>query len=712
MKKLILLFAFIAIGSCNISFAQRECSIIPKPQKISYQKGSFLLTSSTKIVVGMGTAKVAAQLQKMLEPATGFRFATITTASKEDIVISLRIDQHKANLGAEAYTLTVEPKHISITASSTNGLYYGCQSLLQLLPASIYKTDMVQVEKWVIPCVQIEDWPRFAWRGMMLDASRQFVEITYLKKYLDWLAVHKINVFHWHLTDDQGWRIEIKKYPELTGKGADLDAAGAKLKNPRSSICRVSRGYYTQDQIKDVVKYALERNIQILPEIDFPGHSFAVLSAYPELGCALDTVMNYKNVWCASNPQTNKMIEDIFAEVAQLFPFEYIHIGGDEVGTEAWSHCKLCKQFIIDHQLKDVSQIQGFLTKNLESYFKKLHKKIIGWNELLEVGDLEKGTTVMSWTGTEPGQTAARNGNKAVMSPGSYMYFDMPQAPGEYAHWWAGLVDYQKTYSYNPMGMWTKDSICANNIIGVEGCLWGEFLDRLNWTDYQTFPRLCALAEVGWSNQETRNIGDFQKRLTQAHYQRLVNMGIHFRLDKPVHQIEDGMIRIVPPYEGAVVRYTTDGTLPVSTSPVWEKPFSMDSVQKLCSSTFIGNLVQSPVTVGISPCKVFEFRLSMLKDTVINLDLKKFIYAGGKWNLAIQKVAGDKKLRIHSVDFLRNGISFKRISKRKDIGDYFDGKTFPFTIDTGLSTDTISCMITFEHDPASNALFAITVGKE
>jgi len=571
---------------------------------------------------------------------------------------------------------------------------------------------MVQTENWTIPCIQIEDWPRFVWRGMMLDCSYQFVEISYLKKYIDWLAVHKINIFHWHLTDNQGWRIEIKKYPELTGKGADLGALGIIWKDTSKSICRVDRGFYTQKQIKEVVKYALERNIQILPEIDFPGHSNAVLNAYPELACDLDTTMDYDNVWCAGNPKTSEMIEDIFTEVAQLFPFEYIHIGGDEVSSTYWNHCKKCKQFMINHQLHDASKIQGILTTNLETFFKKLNKKIIGWNEILKFGELDNGTAIMSWTGTEPGQQAARNGNKVVMSPAPYTYFDMHQSLGEYAHWWAGVVDYQKTYSYNPMGLWTKDSIPSNNIIGVEACLWGRFLDRPNRADYQTFPRLCAFAEVGWSNQESRDINDFQKRLTQSHYKRLTNMDIHFRLDPPNTEINKGMISIIPPFYGAVVRYTTDGTLPVSTSPVWEKPFAIDSVQKLRACTFFENTNLSPVTAGISPRKIIGFKTSSLNDTIISLDLTKAIYSSGKWNLAIQKVSGDKGLRVHSVDFLKNGASFNKICKMKDIDNYFDGKTFGFTIDTLLVTDNITCFVTFEKDPTSNSAFDVTVVKE
>ena len=429
-------WAFIMLFICTSSGIGKPINIIPLPNKIETTDGFFKITSKTKILVSTEAEnEIAEYTRDLFKTAMGYSLS-IHKASKDAArsgSLSLNITEEKKSLGPEGYELKVSPKSMVIASSTKAGLFYGIQTLRQLLPPEIDKPSRVSRRvKWKVPCVKITDKPQFKWRGMHLDVGRHLFPVDFIKKYLDLIALHKMNTFHWHLTEDQGWRIEIKKYPKLTEIGSKRSATPI-LSNRRKLDGKPYGGFYTQKEIKEIVKYAAVRFINVVPEIELPGHSVAALASYPHLGCRkipykVQTRWGVaKDVYCAGNEEVYTFLENVFQEVLDLFPSEFIHIGGDECPKDRWKACAQCQAKIKEAGLKDEYELQSYFVKRIGKFLSKNKRRFIGWDEILE-GGLAPGAIVMSWRGVIGGIKAAKMGHDVVMSPKKYCYFDYYQS--------------------------------------------------------------------------------------------------------------------------------------------------------------------------------------------------------------------------------------------------------------------------------------------
>ncbi len=506
-------------------------SIIPIPQEVTPTDGSFHLIHDTRVIFNQPqVAQVAQQFAARLSELAGVRYEAAQAAStgKDTREIVLTIVDTDSQLGPEGYRLEVSPQRVTIDAAGEAGLFYGIQTFLQLLP----------VDSYAIPGVKILDYPRFPWRGAMLDVSRHFFTVDEIKRFLDAMAFHKLNIFHWHLTDDGGWRIQMKKYPRLTEIGAWRDGIGFDL-DPASSAAYDSRGryggYYTQDEIRDVVAYAKARHITVIPEIELPGHATAALLSYPEYSCAgappkMQSFAGLvKEAYCPGNDETFRFLQDVLDEVVTLFPASYIHIGGDECSKERWKECPKCQARIQSEKLKDEFELQSYFIKRIECYLNGLGKKLIGWDEILE-GGLAPNATVLSWRGTTGGVAAAKAGHDVVMSPTSHCYLDFRQAQDVASEPKAignTVLTLETTYAYEPI----PDELIGDErdrVLGAQGNVWTEFIANPRHMEYMSFPRLSALAEVAWSQPQRKDYADFRRRM-QRMETWLAGMNVSYR---------------------------------------------------------------------------------------------------------------------------------------------------------------------------------------
>lgn len=494
-----------------------KAALLPRPAKVEWTKGTCRLDAATRIFyVGDGAKADADALATMLRPATGLPLdvapmGNVAGELGNGIVLTLYPKEESAT-GEEGYRLTATPPGvIQIAASSPAGLFYGGQTLRQLLPSAIYATTKQEGVKWEIPCCRIEDKPRFPWRGFLLDEARHFFGKEFVKVCIDRMAAHKLNTLHWHLTDDQGWRIDIKKYPKITQIGswrAETTGDGKRY-----------GGFYTQDEIREIVAYAAARHVTIVPEIEMPGHALGALSAYPEFSCRggpfkVRTKWGIEDdVLCAGNEGTFKFVEDILDEVLALFPSTYIHIGGDECPKTRWKACPKCQARIKAEGLKDEHQLQGYFTRRIEKYLDSKGRRLIGWDEILE-GGLPPKATVMSWRGMGGALAAARTGHDYVATPTSHCYLDYSYS----------RISLEKAYSLDPVPA-ELTAQQRTHCLGVQGNMWSERTPDAAAIDRQTWPRLCALAEVGWTPAESRNTAEFLARM-EGHARRLAAMGI------------------------------------------------------------------------------------------------------------------------------------------------------------------------------------------
>ena len=521
MKKIITIFCtFFAFYA-----TAQEVSIIPQPSKITFpEKGEFVLSPSTVIVANKKEQNSINFLNDYLQKFYGFKLKQVTKATSNFINLTTPVFVRKPN-NEEAYTLTVNKSSIHIQGSSLKGTFYGVQSLLQLLPTT-------KNNKLSIPFISIEDAPRFAYRGMHLDVSRHFFSVDYIKKYIDFIALHKMNTFHWHLTDDQGWRIEIKKYPKLTQVGGFRNGTIIGRYPGKGNDGEYYGGYYTQEQIKEVVKYAADRFITVIPEIEMPGHSSAAIAAYPELSCFPNepTKHNAKTAWHGDSTtkqvqQTWGVFEDVYApteytfnflenvlnEVMQLFPSKYIHVGGDECPKESWKRSAFCQQLIKEKGLKDEHGLQSYFIQRIEKYLNTKGRQIIGWDEILE-GGLAPNATVMSWRGEQGGIEAAKQKHNVIMTPGGWCYFDHSQTQKEDSVTIGGFTSLEKVYSYDPV---PKELNNENKkyVLGAQANVWTEYIGSISKLEYMIFPRISALSEVLWTPSEQKNETDFKRRI-------------------------------------------------------------------------------------------------------------------------------------------------------------------------------------------------------
>ncbi|MGD8451503.1 MAG: family 20 glycosylhydrolase [Phycisphaerae bacterium] len=559
-------------------------SVIPRPASMDVSAGTFTLGDNAAIVIlngGDDAAGVAAYLAECLKQRIG-RELPVRTRSEAgpatgDIVFI--VDPDATALGKEAYRLIVTPERATLAATAAEGLFRGVQTLRQLL-----RSGDGEPATWTLPVVNIVDHPRFRWRGLLLDCGRHFVPPEMVKRYIDLLAYHKMNVLHWHLTEDQGWRIEIKRYPRLTEVGAWRGTGDERY-----------GGFYSQDEIRDIVAYAAGRYVTIVPEIEMPGHSMAALAAYPELSCTggpfevATTWGVFPDVYCAGNEQTFEILEGVLDEVLALFPSEFIHVGGDECPKDRWAACPKCQARIKAEGLADEHELQSYFIRRIERYLASHGRRLIGWDEILE-GGLPPGATVQSWRGMQGAIAAATADHDVIASPTSNCYLDYAQAelPGEPV--WMGYVPLEQVYAFEPTpAELTPEQ--ARHVLGVEGNMWTEHAppERL---DHQLFPRLCAMAEVGWSPQKSRDLADFVGRLRQ-HYRRLDELGVAYFIAppacSPTERTFDESVTVTleaPPVD-AVVRYTLDGSEPTASSPLYEKPLALSESTVVSARMFL-----------------------------------------------------------------------------------------------------------------------------
>ena len=524
----------------------KSLGVIPLPEEINAQTGNFTIQPGTKILYTPESEEVKAVADffaDLLKSSTGYDLkveaAASGKASKHNIVFS----KEENSLKEGGYFLSVKPKTIVVRAASSDGLFYGLQTLRQLLPVDVEDSTLAENVSWAIPCVEIKDEPRYPYRGLHLDVGRHFFPAPFIKKYLDLMALYKMNYFHWHLTEDQGWRIEIKKYPELTKTGAyrkETLVGHYPQSNQKYDGTRYG-GFYTQEEIKDIVAYAKKLHITVIPEIEMPGHSLAALASYPELGCTggpyeVGTRWGvFKDVYCAGNEETFHFLEDILTEVMDLFPSKYIHIGGDECPKDRWKECDKCQARIKAEGLKDEHELQSYFIKRIEKFLNAHGREIIGWDEILE-GGLAPGATVMSWRGIKGGIEAAKQNHDVIMTPSSHCYFDQYQGPEDSEPLAiGGFVPLEKVYSYEPTPKELNEQE-AKHILGAQGNVWTEYIATPDYAEYMVYPRACALAEVGWSPKVKRNYSDFLNRL-KPNLARLKILGVNYRpLDKVKEQ--------------------------------------------------------------------------------------------------------------------------------------------------------------------------------
>ncbi len=521
MKKLIPIFVSCALlcGCGRRIAADGEIAVVPCPESVVAGPGVFVLKASTCVrVLADGMADALQALDEALTPVFGQALAVETGAEACPGTVNIACDPA---MPAEAYRLAVTPERIDITGGSVHGAFYAVQTLRQLIPLEAYTAGDVRAVE--IPAVEIADKPCLAYRGAMLDATRHFFTVDEVKTMIDILALHKMNVFHWHLTDDQGWRIEIKKYPRLTGIGSvrRRTLIGKDPGGEYDASCRYDEtphgGYYTQDEIRDVVAYAAARSVTVIPEIEFPGHAVAALASYPWLGC---TGEQYEvrqtwdiddRVFCIGRESTFEFIEGVLDEVVELFPSEYIHIGGDECPTVMWERCPACRARMKAEGLKRPRQLQNYATARVEKFLNAHGRRLIGWDEILE-GDVMPTATIMSWRGTEGGVRAARQGNQVIMSPAEYCYFDYYQSEDREAEplAWGGYVSVEKAYALDPYaGLTPAQRSC---VLGVQANLWTEYIPTFSQAEYMLLPRLSALAETGWS-LDRKDYPDYVRRV-------------------------------------------------------------------------------------------------------------------------------------------------------------------------------------------------------
>lgn len=515
---------FLLCTSCNDQkIISVKPSVIPNPEQLTTADGHFVWDDDVFLEVDDSLQPAAELLTLYTEKSTG------KYASQGSKKISLKLDSSIAN--NEGYKLVVSPESIQLTSSSLAGAFRGVQTIRQLLPPCIENGSCDG--KISIPSVTVVDAPKFIYRGLHLDVGRHFFPVDFVKKYIDMIALMKMNTFHWHLTEDQGWRIEIKKYPRLTSHGAYRKETiiGHNNDEPQQFDGKRYGGFYTQDEIKEVVQYATERGITIIPEIEMPGHSQAAISAYPELGCTGDSIDVatkwgvFEDIYCPKE-ETFAFLEDVLDEVMALFPSEYIHIGGDEAPKKRWKECKYCQELIKREGLKDEHGLQSYFIHRIEKYLNSKGRQIIGWDEILE-GGLAPNATVMSWRGTGGAVEAARQHHDVILTPGSHCYFDHYQSENKDEPLAiGGYLPLEKVYDFNPVPAELTEEEAAY-VLGAQGNLWTEYITTPEYAEYMAFPRAIALSEVLWTGTETKDYDAFLSRLTEFK-KRMDAMGIHY----------------------------------------------------------------------------------------------------------------------------------------------------------------------------------------
>ncbi|GAB4033076.1 glycoside hydrolase family 20 protein [Spirosoma jeollabukense] len=619
-------------------------TIIPRPAQLEARPGEFIINQTTTISIPLAQTAlkaIADTFAHQLNRSSGLTIriqstGKTTQANREEVPNLIQfLPSRDTTLSEESYRIDVTDKLVTIEAANPKGFFYAVQTLYQLLPPAVLGhggkgmgrgakgTEPLLPDQnplpLTIPACHIEDRPRYLYRGMHLDVSRHFFHVAFIKKYLDLMALHKFNTFHWHLTDDQGWRIEIKKYPKLTQIGShrpETIIGHYDDYDPQVFDGEPYGGFYTQADIREVVRYAATKYINVVPEIELPGHALAALAAYPELGCSPKSLSNepyrvstkwgvFDDVFCPTE-KTFTFLEDVLTEVMALFPSQYIHIGGDECPKTVWRKNAFCQQLIKRHKLKNESELQRYFVLRIDKFVAAKGRRIIGWDEILE-GDgpklrLSPKATLMSWRGIKGGIKAAQQQHDVIMTPGQFCYFDHFQGdPDMEPTGFGGSLPLAKVYSYDPTPAELSPAD-ATHILGVQGNLWTEYISTPGQAEYMIWPRAAAMAEVAWTPLSLKNYDDFIRRLS-VHFERLTALNVHY-----AGTIYDAIPAAKPTPEGKVevilsavkpvlfdgssvlpaqsIRYTTDGSIPSNESPVYEKPFLLEKSAIIRTATF------------------------------------------------------------------------------------------------------------------------------
>jgi hexosaminidase len=670
--------------------AQEEINIIPKPQKAVLNGQSFQMDQELQILFDDQLEDLASYFSATLSPPTGWDFETIEADTPEPNTIFLSIN-NELDMGDEGYRISVTSEFVQITGKKAAGVFYGIQSFLQLLPVEIYNNQRQKDISWVIQGVEIEDNPSYPWRGIMLDVGRYFFDKDYVFQLIDKMSMYKMNVLHLHLIDDSGWRLEIKKYPKLTEIGGW-----------RGEGHERTGGYYTQEDIKEIVGYAALRNVEVVPEIEIPAHTLSAIAAYPYLSCNEQPQKVQvqhsisRELYCVGKETTFEFLEDVFEEAAGLFPSKYVHIGGDEARYDRWEACPHCQKRKKDLGLDDEKELQVYFTGRVQQMLKKHGKTIVGWDEIIE-GGLEEKVVGMVWHNPDKGIRGTRDGHDMVMALTQHCYFDMPESdlPGEVkAGTWLPPISLEKVYSFNPMIEGIEERY-RSQILGGHATLWtdqfihGYILQEIplinenrseKYMDYLTLPRLTALAEVCWTDNSLKDYNDFLERL-QTHYNRFDQAGYGYRVPLPqlssMDQVDDGFrIALESMVHGAEIHYTTNGILPNVYSPVYTGPVTITDLSDFQAITVVNRHQYSlPLFFPEEDNRfkeygamIGEWTPDQIQDsqyTSFEMNATGKITQNGVYELFFWYTGGSSRLDIESIEILKNG---KKIAKDKHFG--------------------------------------------
>jgi hexosaminidase len=676
MKKitfLLLLFPFIfsncdeSVQAEKISVERSDVAIIPQPMSLVEKEGYFEIKENTSSY-WENIFENEARFLLMNLPISYVEAEQIVEENGLNFILKNEIE-HDAG-----YEISITPQRINVYAKTATGAFYATQTLRQLNQNSVF------------PCVEIKDQPRFAYRGMHLDVARHFFDVDAIKKYIDLLAYHKFNRFHWHLTEDQGWRIEIKKYPKLQEISAYRKETliGHYSDQPQQFDGTQYGGFYTQEEVKEVVKYAQDRHVIIIPEIEMPGHSQAVLAAYPEFGCVdkkyeVATQWGiFEDVYCPKE-ETFQFLEDVLTEVMALFPSEYIHIGGDECPKTQWKESAFCQKLIQEKGLKNEHGLQSYFIGRMEAFLNKNGRQIIGWDEILE-GGLAPNATVMSWRGEAGGIEAAKQKHDVIMTPTTYCYLDYYQSQNEDEPTAiGGFLPLKKVYNYEPIPE-ELTAAEAKYILGIQGNVWTEYMPTIEQVFYMAYPRACALAEIGWSPQGSKDYSDFTKRLL-PHLKRLQAMGIEpaNHLSEVQMEIESGLgngvlLEILNEANLGDLHFTKDGKAPTKESPIVAKPLEISENTTISTQVFVDGQPQGEVKTT-----VFDWhKAAGKKIEFTHLPHKK--YSGNGLGSVVNAVQGSNE-RYNDAEWLG-----------------FDGKDTEMVIDLGEKETFNRVKIRFYED--------------
>lgn len=673
-KKIIALVVFTSLlFNCPTAIkAQSAIHVLPLPNTIKSQPGVFTLNRASGLSFDNSFQVSATFLKDFIEKGSPIQL------QQNEAILFIKDEQIDHD---EGYQLTVSPKQIEIRAKTDRGAFYAVQTLRQLLPVSLenhsYPKNSID-----IPCVIVHDAPQFQHRGMHLDVGRHFFSVEFIKKYIDALAMLKMNTFHWHLTEDQGWRIEIKKYPKLQEIAAfrNQTLIGAYTENDQKFDGVPYGGYYTQEEIREVVAYAQSRHITVIPEIEMPGHAQAAIAAYPELGCTgeqikvAETWGVFDHIFC-SKDGTFEFLENVLDEVLELFPSEYIHIGGDEAPKSYWKNCPNCQQRIKDEGLKDEDELQNYFITRIEKYLNTKGRQIIGWDEILE-GGLAPNATVMSWRGFEGAIEAAKQHHNVILTPTAYCYFDYYQSENDDEPLAiGGYLPLEKVYQFNPIPDELSDEE-AQYVLGAQGNLWTEYIPNEKQVEYMVFPRIVAMSEVVWSPTKSKDYSHFVERL-ESFYNRLDALNINYanHLYEVAGQAGPQGYMLKTAIKNKTIRYTIDGATPDINATSYTGPLAITKSITLKAVVFDGNRQLGPVFI-----QPIIYHKALGKAININVEPSKK-YAGSGPQGLINGITG----------------SNTRITDNEWLG--FNGENLEICIDLGETTSISSIQTRFYQAP-------------